>query len=273
MFLVELWFEALPTRAAADEAEREAHLERLAPLVDAGATGILVPELDDPAIPTVDNLAFAAALHERTGIPTRIAILTATRTQAQIDARIAEAKAAGICGFLLVGKSHHDQALAGPDVIDALHACDAECGVVAIPHRNRHGRESARLHAKQAAGAHFAVTQILYDTDEALRTVHNLRQKGGQPLCLMASVAPAQRSSDVRLLRQLGVDVPASLDVDAPASIAFDLALDTATKLMADIGGPCGVCVSHVTYSNIEAGIDLLATIQEAVTTPPLATV
>ncbi len=269
---MELWFEALPTRAAADAAEHEAHLERLVPAVDAGATGYLVPELSDAAVPAMDNLAFAATLHERTGAPVRIAILTATRTQAEIDARIEAAHDAGICGFLLVGKSHRDEPLAGPDVLQALHDAHGECGVVTIPHRNRHGRESARLHAKQCAGARFAVTQILYDTDEALRTVHNLRQKGGDPLRVMIGIAPAQRRSDVRLLRSLGVVVPPALDVAKPGQAAFDLATDTAQRLITDIGGPTGVCVSHITYSNIEAAIDLLATVKDALQPVALAT-
>ncbi len=262
--LVELWYEALPTRAAADADERESHLERLVPVAEAGATGFLVPELSDAPIPAMDNLEFAAALHERTGLPVRIAILTASRTHEELQERIAAATAAGVCGFLMVGKSSSDEPARGPDVIEALHACDAECGVVTIPHRNRNGRESARLHAKQSAGARFAVTQILYDTDEALRTVHNLRQKGGEPLRIMIGIAPAQRRSDVRLLRALGVVVPPALDVAKPGQAAFDLAIDTARTLLADIDGPSGVCVSHITYSNIEAAIDLLATVREA---------
>ncbi|HZE00237.1 MAG TPA: methylenetetrahydrofolate reductase, partial [Pseudonocardiaceae bacterium] len=72
--------------------------------------------------------------------------------------------------------------------------------------------ELDRVEAKVRAGAHFLVTDVVYDVEEASRTLGALRARG-ITLPVLATVAPFE---DIQTLQRLSYEVP---EVSIPLSV------------------------------------------------------
>lgn len=274
-----LWFEALPSALCADGQRLRRDLERLEPVAHAGVERLLVPEVLDGEHSTVDNVAFAAAASDATGLPAGAAICVAPRDHAALDARAVQADAAGIDRLLLVGATHRRQTLAGPDVHEALGRLQGrDLGVVTIPARRRwRFDEPHRLLRKQRAGASFGVSQILYDAEDALRLRRaylDALAPSERPLPVLYSLAPVRNVRDLDFMHLLGVHVPHDLGRrlrDAPPHSRQRIAQDAALRVAGRLAqaheekglGPYGFCISHVMVGNVEAATELAAAVHD----------
>ncbi|MGH8966855.1 MAG: methylenetetrahydrofolate reductase, partial [Actinomycetes bacterium] len=73
-------------------------------------------------------------------------------------------------------------------------------------------RELDKADAKLRAGAHFLVTDVIYDVEEATRVLDALRSRG-VALPVLATLAPFQ---DIRTLQRLSHEVP---EISIPLSV------------------------------------------------------
>lgn len=276
-----LLFEALPPRLGASEEQWQDHLGQLDALRKSGLSAVNVPEVLDGAYRTVEPRAFAAALQRRLGVPALLNRVTVHHALPALQGWAAETRqSTGIRDLVLVGGESGRTRYPGVGVNDALRGlrpaterAGGSLGVVTIPHRRRPDLdEPQRLGAKQAAGARFAVSQILCDADAAIALQRDLRAATPQdqaPLSLVWSLAPVAKRRDLEFLQWLGVDLPEAtrkrLLATAPdgrlaASHALNEGLARSLLAAAERDGlPApGFCVEHVMLSNIEAAIDLV---------------
>lgn len=275
-------FEALPPPRGSDHTAWASALDALEPLRKVGLWGINVPEILDGQYQTVEPRAFACALQRRLGVRALANRVTVHHSPEALDAWAAETRLGfGVRDLVLVGPergqaNHH----AGIGVLDALRrlapatrATGGQLGVVTIPGRQRAGyTEAQRLADKAAAGADFAISQILLDPTAAthLATEVAASNQAGRPAPrLYWSLAPVAKPRDVAFLRWLGVDVPKPIEETllAGTTEAARLAasrtwnLDIAQRLLEageTAGIAAGFCVEHVMQSNLEAAVDLV---------------
>lgn len=147
-------------------------------------------------------------------------------------------------------------------------------GGVAIPERHtRSTSEHRRLLAKQAAGASFFVTQVVYDVNAAKNLVSDYRYTANRdgvdpvPIVFTFSVCGSMRT--LEFLKWLGVDVPRWVvneleHADDTLRTSYDHALSTAREVMAfcrRVGVPFGINVESVSIrrEEIEASFELAA--------------
>jgi hypothetical protein len=138
-------------------------------------------------------------------------------------------------------------------------------GGVAIPERHRRrDDEHVRLLAKQAAGARFFVTQVVYDINAAKNLVSDYHYACAErptpvaPIVFTFSVCGSMRT--LEFLRWLGVDVPRWIENDLKHAAdaleaSYRLAVTTATDLIAycrHLGVPFGINVESVSNRRVE---------------------
>lgn len=210
-------------------------VERAGSLHAAGA-GVLA--ITDPAPPAarVNPVGVAVVLQERVGCEVLLSVETADRTLPALQADLLGAHALGLRMVVCRTGSPRvagDYPSAGsPWDVDSVGLI-ATLGAlnegvdwrgVATSERTRFviggtfrtvavdvGRELERAEAKLHAGAHFLVTDVIYDVEEAARVLGALRARGvGLPV--LATLAPF---ADVRTLQRLSHEVP---EVSIPMS-------------------------------------------------------
>ncbi len=278
-----LLFEALPPRRDAGYGQWQDHLEVLDPLRDAGILAVNVPEIVNGAYRTVEPRAFAVALQARLRVPAVLNRITVHHPLPELLGWV-ESTAAdyGIRDFVFVGGESSSAAYLGPRLSEALPPLAAatarlggQAGVVTIPTRRRGDLdEPERLLQKQAAGARFAVSQILLESATAVRLQTDLaaaaERKGVRPMPVHWSLAPVGRPADIEFLRWLGVHVPDGFEnailggsgLDGRLRRSRDANLEVARAILEageTAGARPGFCVEHVMQRNIEAAVDLVA--------------
>jgi 5,10-methylenetetrahydrofolate reductase len=275
-------FEALPPQVESTEEQWQDHLDLLDPLRRAGLAGVNVPEIVNGHYQTVEPRAFAAALQRRLGVRAILNRITVHHPLPQLQSWVTETRlGSGIHDFVLVGGERSGESYPGVGVLPALEALrggversNGRLGVITIPTRRRADLdEPERLLRKQAAGASFAVSQILCEPEAALRLQGDLATaapRGSKPLSLFWSLAPVARRRDLDFLQWLGVDIPANVRKDLVAAAegtarlerSHDLNVAIARRLLeaneATGSGSIGFCVEHVMLSNIGAAVDLV---------------
>ena len=275
-------FEALPPRRDATHGQWQDQLELLDPLLHLGIEGVNVPEIVNGHYETVEPRAFAVALQARLRVKAIVNRITVHHPLPDLLQWVqASARDFGIRDFVFVGGERRTEKYPGPSLSDALPYLAAaakkaggQAGVITIPTRRRPDLdEPSRLLAKQAAGASFAVSQILCESTFACRLQADLAgaaDAGGEAqMPVYWSLAPAGKKADVEFLGWLGVHVPpefVSTVMDGGATegrlarsrawnlrIARDL-LEHAER----VGAAPRFCVEHVMQHNIEAAVDLV---------------
>ena len=256
-------FEAIPPAATAAAPWRE-HLARLDGLRSAGVAGLLVPQVEDGDFATAEPVAFAAEAGRRLGLPAHVNRIV----RGGQDGWVEQARAAGVAGAVAVGGG-------GIPVEPALPALArlGPVGVVAIPGRTSQGvPEAQRLARRAAAGATWAVSQILLDAEPACALAEEVADAcsrlGVAPPRIHWSLAPVGGPRDLDWLRRLRVHVnaealalvrdgrPATLEASARHNRAL---ADRVLAASRRSGVPAGLCVSHVTLRNVEAAVALAA--------------
>lgn len=281
-------FEALPPEVDATEEQWQDHLDLLEPLRRAGLAGVNVPEIVNGHYRTVEPRAFASALQRRLGTRAILNRITVHHALPQLRGWVAETRNGhGIDHFVFVGGESSSTPYPGVPVLQALadqrtpvEAAGGTLGVITIPTRRRKdGDEPQRLVAKAEAGARFAVSQILCESQAAARLqrdVAALAAAGKRPAPqLFWSLAPVARPRDLAFLKWLGVAIPPDVEaslrdaatpalrLQASALLNEAIARDLLTAAEADGAPAPGFCVEHVMLSNIEAAIDLVGRVQD----------
>jgi 5,10-methylenetetrahydrofolate reductase len=280
-------FEALPPQVESTEEQWQDHLDLLDPLRHAGLAGVNVPEIVNGAYRTVEPRSFAAALQRRLGVRAILNRITVHHTLPALKSWATETRLGhGIHDLVLVGGEKSSETYPGVGVLPALESlgpavkkANGHLGVITIPTRRRKDLdEPVRLARKQAAGADFAVSQILCEPEAALllqSDVAKATPAGTLPLTLFWSLAPVARKRDLEFLDWLGVEVPPAVRKDLLAIGEPDKRLLRSHELNVAIArrllegaeragsGPIGFCVEHVMLSNIEGGITLVDRVRE----------
>jgi 5,10-methylenetetrahydrofolate reductase len=274
-------FEALPPRVDSTEEQWQDQLGLLDPLRHAGLAGVNVPEIVNGHYTTVEPRTFAAALQRRLGVRAVLDRITVHHPLPALQSWAAETRLGhGIHDLVLVGGERSTEAYPGVPVEPALEGlgpavrrAGGHLGVITIPTRRRTILdEPERLARKQAAGADFAISQILCEPGAALRLQADVAafRPERKPLTLLWSLAPVARKRDLEFLDWLGVEVPARTRQDLLAIAddgrrlerSHDLNESIARRLLegaeAAGAGPIGFCVEHVMLSNIEAAVTLV---------------
>jgi 5,10-methylenetetrahydrofolate reductase len=287
-------FEALPPQVESTDEQWQDHLDLLDPLRRAGLAGINVPEIVNGHYKTVEPRSFAAALQRRLSTKAILNRITVHHTLPQLRGWVAETRLGhGIDTFVLVGGESSTTSYPGSGVIDALEAlrrpvesASGVLGVITIPTRRRPvGDEPQRLLDKAAAGARFAISQILCEPTSAVKLQKDLHQAaaarsldGGAvpaPPQLFWSLAPVARPRDLEFLKWLGVEVPPGIEkalrgetspearLEASARMNEGIARDLLAAAERDGTPAPGFCVEHVMLSNLEAGIALVDRVKD----------
>ncbi|HUR24397.1 MAG TPA: hypothetical protein VM327_00085 [Candidatus Thermoplasmatota archaeon] len=273
-------FEALPPQLESTDEQWQDHLHLLDPLKHAGLAGVNVPEIVNGHYKTVEPRSFAGALQRRLGVRAVLNRITVHHQLPALQAWASETRAGhGILDLVVVGGERSAERYPGVGVVDAIEGlrpgvskAGGHLGVITIPTRRRPDLdEPQRLLRKQAAGADFAVSQILCEPKAAQALQADLAKATGgrSPLTLFWSLAPVARKRDLEFLEWLGVEVPPAVHKELLAEspekrvrLSHRLNLGIARRLLEGAesagSGPIGFCVEHVMLSNIEAGIQLV---------------
>lgn len=279
-----LLFEALPPPAG-DDGALHAALERLDPL-RGRVTAVNVPEVLGGAYEPVEPRRFAAALQRRVGRPAVVNRITVHHGPEALRGWLRETRAHGIEHLLFVGGDRSTEHHPGLGVEDALRLAaqdpvrPASLGVVTIPTRRRPVLdEPERLLRKHAAGAGYALSQILLEPGHAAalrRDLHAAATAAGRAAPpLVWSVAPVARRRDLDFLRWLGVHVPADVGrrlhdaVGERQRIRRSHAVNESVvralleQAEAEPGPQVGFCVEHVMKNNVCAAVDLVDRVRD----------
>ena len=220
-----LFFEPVPPSARTSSARAEAHLQEVVSLVrDLPRVDALdVPELVDenhdgrPYYRSGDTRVFARRVAEETGRATIVnKVVAHLHDAAALESWARESVKGGLRDFVLVGGSSRYIPYPGPSVAEANRivrpiaaGSQGLVGNIAIPQRTG---EAHRMLQKSRAGASFFTTQILFDSESALRMLREYdllcRQAGASPASVLLSVAPIADEGDAEFVRWLGADIP-----------------------------------------------------------------
>lgn len=203
-------------------------VDRAATLHAAGAGVLAITEPAPPAT-RVNPVGVAVVLQERVGCEVLLPVETADRNLAALQADLLGAHALGlrmvVCrtgsprvagDYPSAGSAWDVDSVGLIAMLDALNE-GVDWRGVATAERTRFvigallrttaadlGRELERAEAKLHAGAHFLVTDVIYDVEEAARVLGMVRARG-IVLPVLAALAPF---ADVRTLQRLSHEVP-----------------------------------------------------------------
>jgi homocysteine S-methyltransferase len=199
-----------------------------ADLLSAGADLLAVTGQEASAA-RVSPVAAAVVLREHAGADVVLSMETAGRSLAALEADMLGAYALGVqtvvcrSGTPRVAGDYPDPFALGD--VDSVRLISALAGLnegadwrgVTTPDRTRFviggslhtapadmGQELGRSEEKMRAGAHFLLTDVIYDTDSAVRMLSELRARGVE-LPVIASFAPFE---DPKTITQLFHEVP-----------------------------------------------------------------
>ncbi len=275
-------FEALPPAASASASRVQAKVDALAPLQALPLAAVNVPEVVGGHYQTIEPRLFAARLQKAHSIPAIVNRITVHHRLNDLRAWVEDTRNEfDITDFVFVGGESHQQSYPGATVNDALQAIAPEVkaaggrvGVITIPpRRGRQHDEPERLLAKQVAGASFAMSQILLESEYALQLQQDLTR-----LCdgttavppIFWSLAPVRQVRDLDFLAWLGVHIPLGVasrlrtapNDDAREALSREINLTIAAELLAHAEEhdyhSLGFTVEHVMQNNVEAAFSLV---------------
>jgi len=261
-------------------------VELAAALRDAGADRIAVTEPEPPRT-SVSPVAAGVVARERVGIEVMFSIEAVDRGLPALQADLLGAHALGlrtvICrtGSARVAGDYPDAGM--QTTVDSLGLISllaglnvgVDCHGVAIRDATRFvvgagirtaaldvGTEVDRALAKVRAGAHFLVTDVVYDAHRAGRMLSLLRDRG-VVVPVLVSIAP---HADQRLLRAQSRETPGV--VSAPSVVAGAQTPAAATKraleMVAVLGGLAAGVVVRLSYERAAEAVGLVRSLVAA---------
>ncbi|MCI4368637.1 MAG: hypothetical protein L3K09_03635 [Thermoplasmata archaeon] len=283
-----LLFEPVPPSSRTSATRSKAHLEELVKLIETipRVDAIDVPELVDenhdgkPFYRSSDVRVFGRTLADRIGREVIVNKIVAYLPSLEAVSQWArETVERGVRHVVLVGGSSRYIPYPGPPVIEANRHCQpivqhagGLLGNISIPQRTG---EAHRMLAKTRAGASFFTTQILFDSEGALRMLREYdtlcRGAGIRPASVLLSVAPLVDEGDAEFVRWLGADIPESaersiLNGEEKESAARSVvhALRVFGEVRAGvaeghIGVPVGVNVEEITQRHLAPAAEMLS--------------
>ena len=295
-----LFFEPVPPSARTTPERADATLAELArrlalvPRLDA----IDVPELIDenhdgrPYYRSGDTRTFAQRLGSALGCEVSVNKVVAHLASADaVREWAAETVGRGIRHLVLVGGSSRYIPYPGPSVLEAnriaqpvVAAAGGWLGNIAIPQRTG---EAHRMLAKTRSGSRFFTTQILFDSESALRMLREYdalcRQAGLAPAAVVLSVAPLADEGDAEFVRWLGADIPESAEraiLNTEEATAGQRSIERALSVYREVRAeavrtglsvPIGVNVEQISQRHLASAVEMLgafaAIVDEAVPT------
>ena len=213
-------------------------LQRAATLLAAGAGVLAITEAAPPAA-RISPVGAAVVVSDRVGSAVLLPVEAADRNLAALQADMLGAHALGlrmvVCrtGSVRVSGDYPSVGSGSPWDVDSVGLVSMLAALnegidwrgVAIAERTRFvigatlgtavsnlSHELDRVEAKVRAGAHFLVTDVVYDVEEASRTLGALRARG-ITLPVLATIAPFE---DIQTLQRLSYEVP---EVSIPLSV------------------------------------------------------
>jgi len=205
-------------------------LQRATTLRAAGAGLLAIIEAAPPAA-RISPVGAAVVLSDRVGSAVLLPVEAADRNLAALQADMLGAHALGlrmvVCrtGSVRVSGDYPSAGSGSPWDVDSVGLVSMLAALndgidwrgVAIAERTRFvigaalgtavsnlAHELDRVEAKLRAGAHFLVTEVIYDVEEASRTLGALRARG-VTLPVLATLAPFE---DIQTLQRLSYEVP-----------------------------------------------------------------
>jgi methionine synthase I (cobalamin-dependent)/5,10-methylenetetrahydrofolate reductase len=213
-------------------------LQRATTLRAAGAEALAIIEAAPPAA-RISPVGAAVVVSERVGGAVLLPVEAADRNLAALQADMLGAHALGlrmvVCrtGSVRVAGDYPSAGSGSPWDVDSVGLVSMLAALnegidwrgVAIAERTRFvigaalgtavsdlAHELDRVEAKLRAGAHFLVTDVIYDVEEASRALGALRARG-VTLPVLATLAPFE---DIQTLQRLSYEVP---EVSIPLSV------------------------------------------------------
>lgn len=283
-----LLFEPVPPSARTTPARAEAstgellRLLRSVPRLD----GVDVPELIDenhdgrPYYRSGDTRAFARRLGEALEREVVVNKVVAHLPSADaVRGWASESVARGVRHVVLVGGSSRYIPYPGPSVLEAnriagpvVREAGGRLGNIAIPQRTG---EAHRMLAKTRSGCTFFTTQILFDSESALRMLREYdtlcRQAGLAPAAVVLSVAPLADEGDAEFVRWLGADIPESAErsiLNAEEATAGTRSIERALAVYrevragaaaAGLGVAIGVNVEQISQRHLASAVEMLS--------------
>lgn len=278
-----LMFEPVPPPKATDAAGIEEHLDALKVAMAElpGVSAVNIPQIVGGAYETIDALDYAAAVQERTGVDTLVNKIVALDPAEALLPWVEHAvKGKGVRHLILVGGESSAIEYPGPSVKDANRvvsghsgATAATIGNICIPFRRRRGSdEPDRMLAKTQAGADHFTSQIILEPATTRRLLRDYdracRHAGVAPATVFIGLAPVTDARDLRLMKSLGVEVPAHVerellwDEQGVAARSLELNLGMLRRILAAIREehiqvPVGLNVEQVSLRNWDDSITL----------------
>jgi 5,10-methylenetetrahydrofolate reductase len=179
----------------------------------------------------------------------------------------------GMRSMILVGGESAEARYPGPSVAEMAGLAAAEnlpllLGGITIPHRIG---EAARIREKQACGIRFFTTQVLLDSQDAVRLV---RELDGLPVRILLSFTPVSNEKDLDFLEWLGVEIPPAFreqirKAGSPQE-AVEQSLGLARRILAEVyeaarsrGPALGLQVERITKRNSAAARRMLSELSD----------
>ena len=181
--------------------------------------------------------------------------------------------------MIIVGGESSNVTYPGPTVNEALKAIstaynnnggDIFCGGIAIPSRKE---ESKNLIKKSKHGSEFFTTQVLYDSENAIKMINNYQERCNElktfPRRILLSFAPVSSQKNIEFLKWLGVEIPDNTErylQGRPGSMkerSLDVAIEVLNEILAsidenDLRVPVGLNVEHIMSYNFQSSVEML---------------
>tara|TARA_B100000287_G_C20603758_1_gene769171 strand:- start:380 stop:1330 length:951 start_codon:yes stop_codon:yes gene_type:complete len=181
--------------------------------------------------------------------------------------------------MIIVGGESSSVRYSGPTVNEALNAIsniynkkvgDIFCGGISIPSRKE---ESKNLIQKSQHGSEFFTTQVLYDSENAIKMINNYQKRCHElntfPRRILLSFAPVSSQKNIEFLKWLGVEIPDNTErylQGRPGSMkerSLDVAIEVLNEILSNIEKnnlkvPVGLNVEHIMSYNFQSSVEML---------------
>jgi 5,10-methylenetetrahydrofolate reductase len=198
----------------------------------------------------------------------------------------------GLRHAVLVGGSSRYIPYPGPSVIEAnriarpaLEQAKGLLGNIAIPQRTG---EAHRMLAKTRSGASFFTTQILFDSESALKMLREYdglcRQSGLTPAAVVLSMVPVADEGDAEFVRWLGADIPEGAEraiLNGDEAQASQRSIETALRVFEDVRRgteaahvevSVGVNVEQISQRHLATAVEMLGAFARIIDGPAIPT-
>ena len=134
-------------------------------------------------------------------------------------------------------------------------------------------KKSKNLIKKSKHGSEFFTTQVLYDSENAIKMINNYQKRCNElktfPRRILLSFAPVSSQKNIEFLKWLGVEIPDNTErylQGRPGSMkerSLDVAIEVLNEILAnieenDLRVPVGLNVEHIMSYNFQSSVEML---------------